>query len=218
MIELRRVSKVKDGKKILDDISFRIKKGEFFIIQGESGSGKTTLLRLMNRLEEATSGGIFVQGTPIRNIPPQELRRRVVLVFQEPRLFQGSVESNIMLAPRHHGMAVDVEGLLKAVGLKGYERRDAFSLSGGEKQRLAIARALALKPEAILLDEPTSALDEASKKEVEKLIVELKETHGATVVMVTHDLEQGRRLGDRGIILDKGKIVYEGRIRGSENV
>ncbi len=218
MIELRRVSKVKDGKKILDDISFRINKGEFFIIQGESGSGKTTLLRLMNRLEEATSGEIFVQGTPIRKIPPQELRRRVILVFQEPRLFQGSVERNIRFAPRHHGMAVDVEALLKAVGLEGYERRDAFSLSGGEKQRLAIARALALKPEAILLDEPTSALDEASKKEVEKLIVELKETHGATVVMVTHDLEQGRRLGERGIILDKGKIVYQGRIRGPENV
>lgn len=217
MIELRRVSKVKNSRKILNDLSFRINKGEFFIIQGESGSGKTTLLRLMNRLEEATSGEIIVEGVHIREIPPQELRKKVVMVFQEPRLFKGSVERNITLAPRYHGIPVEVKNLLKAVGLEGYETREVFSLSGGEKQRLAIARALALKPKVILLDEPTSALDEVSKKDVEKLIMELKEKHGATVVMVTHDLEQGKRLGERGIILDKGQIVYEGRIERLKN-
>jgi putative ABC transport system ATP-binding protein len=217
MIEFRRVNKVKNGRKILDSVSLKIKKREFFIIQGESGSGKTTLLRLMNRLEEASSGEVLIEGRPITEIHPQELRKQVVMVFQEPRLFQGTVLHNLQLAPRYHDIPLNVDSLLEAVGLKGYEERDAASLSGGEKQRLAIARALALKPKAILMDEPTSALDEASKRDVEKLIVKLKKKHGATVALVTHDLEQARRLGERGIILDKGRIVYQGTIRRSIN-
>jgi putative ABC transport system ATP-binding protein len=215
MIEVRRVSLVKGGRKILDEVSLRINRGEFFIIQGESGSGKTTLLRLLNRLEEATSGEILIDGVHIKNIPPNELRKRVVMVFQEPRLFPGTVEHNITLAPRYHGIPVDVEELLEAVGLKGYGKREVSSLSGGEKQRIAIARALALRPEVILMDEPTSALDEASKKDVENLIKTLKERYGATVVLVTHDPDQGKRLGGRGVVLDKGRVVHQGGVGGT---
>lgn len=214
MIEFRRVSKVKGGKKILDDVSFKIERGELFVIQGESGSGKTTLLRLINRLEEATSGDILIYGKPIKNIPPLKLRREVVMVFQEPRLFQGTVLYNLTVAPKYHGIGVDVKRLLKEVGLEGYEDRDAASLSGGEKQRLALARALALKPKAILMDEPTSALDEASREGIEEVIIKLKEVRGATIVLVTHDPNQAKRLGERGIVLDKGRVVYDGEIVG----
>lgn len=215
MIELRGAGKVKEGRKILENISFKVEKEEFFMILGESGSGKTTLLRLINRLEEATTGEILIEGRSIREVSPVELRRKVVMIFQESRLFEGTVEHNLALAPRYHDLPVDVQGLLESVGLKGYESRDVATLSGGEKQRVAIARALALKPRVILMDEPTSALDDASEKGIENLINEIK---GITVLFVTHDREQAMRLGGRGIILDKGKKLFEGIIGDAEDV
>ncbi|MFQ5793694.1 MAG: ABC transporter permease [Candidatus Bipolaricaulia bacterium] len=147
VLELQRVGVEFDGKTILEDISFTVSAGQFFILFGESGAGKTTLLRLVNRLDEATVGEIRYRGHSITDYDPKELRRRITMIFQEPRLFEGMVRENLLIAPRYHGLEVDLDRLLEAVGLEGFADRDVETLSGGQQQRVAIARALAITPE-----------------------------------------------------------------------
>lgn len=214
VIELRSVEKIKNGKAILKDITFTILRSEIFVLMGPSGSGKTSLLRLLNRLEEPSRGEILFQGMPIREINVLELRRRVGMVFQIPVLFEGTVEDNIRWAADFFGLAVDPPRLLKLVGLEEtLLMRDARELSVGQAQRVCIARSLAMNPDVLLLDEPTASLDLTSTLEIEELLKDLRDSTGLTMVFVTHDIEQVKRIGDRGMLLIEGRMVEQGRLR-----
>src|ERR1700752_4493324 len=205
------------GKILVAGASFEVRKGETLAIVGPSGSGKSSLLRLLNRLGEPTSGTVYLDGTDYRQIPPRELRRRVGMVLQRPFLFPGKVADNLQFGPTQRGQTLSptqIAELLAGVGLSGFESRDVSNLSGGEAQRVAVARALANSPEALLLDEPTSALDEAAKREVETLILQIGQEHGIPCVLVTHEAAQAQRLAERALVLEAGQIVRNGPVKG----
>lgn len=203
------------GKVLIQDANFELQKGEVLAITGPSGSGKTSLLRLLNRLDEPTSGTVFVEGKDYHNIEPRELRRKLGMVTQRPYLFPGSVSDNLRFGPAQRGETLAPEAidlLLAQVGLKNYAGRDVANLSGGEAQRVSVARTLANSPLVILLDEPTSALDEAAKREVESAIQRVVLDRGLTCVVVTHDVAQAARLAGRALVLESGRIVRSGPV------
>jgi len=202
-------------KILIQDANFELKRGEVLTIVGPSGSGKSSLLRLLNRLDEPTSGTVFVEGTDFRNLEPRELRRKLGMVTQRPYLFPGTVAENLQFGPAQRGETLGgeaIEELLSQVGLKDYGGRNVANLSGGEAQRVSVARTLANSPLVLLLDEPTSALDEAAKLEVESSIQKVVHDHGLTCVMVTHDLAQASRLAEKALLLEAGRIVRAGLI------
>ncbi len=204
------------GNKILvEDASFEIHAGEILALVGPSGAGKTSLLRLLNRLDEPTSGTVYLRNSDYRIIAPRELRRQVGMVMQRPFLFPGTVEVNLQFGPAQRGETLspqEVEELLSRVGLNGYASRNVANLSGGEAQRVSVARTLANSPLVLLLDEPTSALDDASKREVEMLIQDIVQDRKLACVMVTHDEGQAARLAQRALLLNRGKIVKGGAV------
>jgi putative ABC transport system ATP-binding protein len=205
-----------DGDRILDRVSLDVASGETVAIVGPSGAGKSSLLRLLDRLDEPTGGTVYLDGTDYRTLDPRTLRKRVGLVPQNPALRAGTVRENVTIGPRLRGESVSEErlvGLLDAVGLGGYADRDASDLSGGEAQRVAIARTVINDPEVILLDEPTASLDSAAEAEVERLLANLLATGERTVVLVTHDERQAERLADRVARLRDGRIVDVGAPR-----
>lgn len=204
-----------EGKRIVDDVSFTIDRGAVLAIIGPSGSGKSSLLRLLNRLDEPTRGTVFLEGRDYREIAPSALRRRVGMLLQQPHLFPGSVAANLAFGPEAQGRALSSDRaaeLLERVGLAGYEERDVARLSGGEAQRVSLARTLANEPEVLLLDEPTSALDEAARLGVEELICTIIDQRNLTCIIVTHDHAQAARMARRSLRLEEGRIVAEGRI------
>lgn len=203
-------------KVLVEDISFEVQVGEVLAIVGPSGSGKSSLLRLLNRLDEPTSGTVYVEATDYRQIAPRELRRKLGMVNQRPYLFPGTVERNLRFGPSQRGESLSqdsIDQLLARVGLKGYASRNIANLSGGEAQRVSVARTLANSPLALLLDEPTSALDETSKLEVEALIAKIVRDQGLTCVLVTHDNAQAARLAERVLVLEAGRIARLGPTR-----
>ena len=203
------------GKLLVEDASFELHAGETLAIVGPSGSGKTSLLRLLNRLDEPSSGTVYLDGLDYRQIAPRDLRRRVGMVMQRPYLFPGTAADNLRFGPRQRGEVVSdarIEELLKSVGLGGYASRDVANLSGGEAQRVSFARTLANSPEVLLLDEPTSALDEDSKGDVERIILQIRHEQGIPCVLVTHDAAQAVRLAQRALVLETGRIVRQGNI------
>ena len=182
-------------------------------VVGPSGSGKSTLLRLLNRLDEPTSGVMQLQGVNTLALAPRELRRRIGMVMQRAYLFPGTVAENIAFGPKQWEQTLssaDIEALLEQVGLSGYGSRNALTLSGGEAQRIAIIRALANEPEVLLLDEPTSALDEAARGDVERLIESCIRQRHLTCVWVTHNVEQARTMADKILALASGSISAYG--------
>jgi putative ABC transport system ATP-binding protein len=200
-------------KVLIDDVTFDVQTGEVLAIVGPSGSGKSSLLRLLNRLDEPTSGTVYLEATDYRQIAPRELRRKLGMVNQRPYLFPGTVEQNLRFGPQQRGESLSqdsIEQLLARVGLKGYASRNIANLSGGEAQRVSVARTLANSPLALLLDEPTSALDEASKLEVESLIEKIVRDQGLTCILVTHENTQAARLAERALVLEAGRIVRLG--------
>jgi len=200
-------------KWIVNDVSLSVQRGELLGLVGASGSGKSSLLRLLNRLDEPTSGTVFLEQQDYRQIPPRELRRRIGMVTQRPFLFPGDISSNLRFGPLQRGETLaddEIAALLERVGLAGFAGRNVANLSGGEQQRVSLARALANGPEILLLDEPTSALDEQAKMGVEELIRKLVSANGYTFVLVTHDRDQARRLCDRVALIEAGRLVQQG--------
>jgi putative ABC transport system ATP-binding protein len=200
-------------KILVNDISVQVQVGEVVAVVGPSGSGKSTFLRLLNRLDEPTGGSVQLNGEDYRTLAPAELRRRLGMVMQTAYLFPGTVAKNIAYGPLQRGqrlLAAQVDSLLQRVGLSGYQERDASNLSGGEAQRVSIARTLANAPEILLLDEPTSALDEDSAREVEDLVLDIIRERRMTCVIVTHNNVQARRIAHRTMIIRSGKLVASG--------
>jgi putative ABC transport system ATP-binding protein len=211
-----RLSRTVKDKTLVADASFEVRAREVLAIAGPSGAGKSSLLRLLNRLDEPTSGTVYLQGTDYRQIAPRELRRQLGMVTQRPYLFPGSVEDNLRFGPAQRGEVLSqdsVEQLLARVGLSGYSERNVAKLSGGEAQRVSLARTLANSPLVLVLDEPTSALDDAAKREVETLIQQIVRDQKLTCVIVTHDIAQADRLADRALLLEAGRIVRIGTVK-----
>ncbi len=218
MVHVENLKKDFDKLEVLKDISIDIKEGEVVVLLGPSGSGKSTFLRCINRLEEATSGKIVVDGMEItdKHTDINKAREDIGMVFQHFNLFNNkNVIDNIMLAPvelkkmskeEAHKKAMT---LLERVGLS--DKADAYpsQLSGGQKQRVAIARALAMNPNVILFDEPTSALDPEMVGEVLDVMKELAGA-GMTMIVVTHEIGFAREVADRIVFVDGGYIVEQG--------
>jgi ABC-type methionine transport system ATPase subunit len=195
---------------ILRGVTFAVQAGEVFSVVGPSGAGKSTLLRTINRLVESTAGNIFLDGAPIEEINPLELRRRIGMVFQLPALFGDTVEDSVLYGVRLAGKCADVERLLGLAGLApSLASRNPQSLSVGQQQRVSIARALALEPEVLLMDEPTSALDQVARQRIEDLIGQLNKELGLTIVVVSHALDQVERIADRVVLLIDGRSEGE---------
>jgi putative ABC transport system ATP-binding protein len=197
LFELREVGLDRGGRPVLDGFSAAIPEGSTAIV-GPSGAGKSTLLRLLNRLADPDRGQISYRGRPLDSHEPLALRREVSLVPQLPALLEGTVESNLAYAAELADAPLDSEGTLRLAGLDpSFADRDVAKLSVGEQQRAMLARALAQRPAALLLDEPTSALDHAARDRIEAALTELRWELEISIVLVSHDPEQARRLGDQ---------------------
>lgn len=203
LFRFRGVSVVVDEVTILDGVTAEVPDRGVTVVMGPSGSGKSTLLRLCNRLEIPTAGTVEFRGVDVARLDPLELRRRVGMVFQRPAVFPGTVADNLRVVDPE----ADAEALLQAVGLAAeLANRPADVLSGGEQQRLCLARALTTRPEALLMDEPTSALDLDATLRLEALARRLADD-GIPMLWVTHDESQADRIGDRLLRLEAGKVV-----------
>ncbi|HEX8753552.1 MAG TPA: phosphate ABC transporter ATP-binding protein [Solirubrobacterales bacterium] len=210
LFELREVGLVRGGRAVLDAVSAEIPTGATAIV-GPSGAGKSTLLRLLNRLADPDRGEISYRGRPLASYEPLSLRREVALVPQLPALLPGTVASNLAYAARLAGEELDAERSLRLAGLPAeFAGRDVAKLSVGEQQRAMLARALAQKPAVLLLDEPTSALDPAARDAIEAALAELRRELEISLVLVSHDPEQARRLSDWVVRLEAGKAVAAG--------
>jgi putative ABC transport system ATP-binding protein len=201
------------GKNLVDDVTVDVEAGTVLAVVGPSGAGKSSFLRLLNRLDEPTSGIVRFNGGDYRELAPQVLRQRIGMVMQAAYLFPGTVGGNVAFGPLQRGQSPDAEKiamLLQRVGLPGYQDRDVSNLSGGETQRVSIARMLANDPEILLLDEPTSALDADSARKVEDLILDIIRERRMTCVIVTHSADQARRVAHRAMVLKAGKLAAIG--------
>ena len=216
MISIKKISKKYNNKYVFRNISFDINDNEKLLIIGPSGCGKTTLIRCLNGLNKIDSGNIFLNGVKISNIDDVVLKSKVGMVFQNYNLFPHlSVRENVSLAPKllKMGNEKEIDDLVKRLlsEVNIINKIDSYpsKLSGGEKQRVAIARTLATKPEVILLDEPTSALDPEMVKEVLDVIKELAK-EGMTMAIVTHEMGFAKEVANRVLFIDEGLILEEG--------
>jgi len=209
ILDINDLKKSLEGTPVLRSIDLDVRLGEVMGLLGPSGSGKSTLLRCLNRIIEADSGDIFYKEKDLKEYPPNELRKEVVLVPQESVMFSGTVFDNVAYGPSIEG-DVNKEHILNCIrdaGLSSdFEQREAEKLSGGEKRRVALARALALEPEVLLLDEPTSGVDPKKKEEVERSILNFSDKRDLTVIWVTHDVDQAKRVSTRIANLRDGLI------------
>ena len=213
LFELERVTYSRAGKVVLRDVTARLPVGASSIA-GPSGSGKSTLLRLLNRLADPDSGRVAYEGRDVRELDPLALRREVCLVPQLPALIDGTVHDNVAYGPRLAGHSFDARSCLELAGLDpDFEERDASRLSVGEQQRVMLARALALEPRVLLLDEPTSALDRAAREAVEGTLQRLRARTAISIVLVTHDMDQARRLAEYVVRIDAGRGIGQGPIQ-----
>jgi tungstate transport system ATP-binding protein len=209
---LRNVTKEYEGRRVLQVERLDIHRGEVFALVGPSGAGKSTLLRLLNFLEAPTSGSIHFldAGFSANQAMPLELRRRVTTVFQQPVLLNRSVQANVAFGLQLRGRRNStrhIEATLEQVGLANLARQRARTLSGGEAQRVALARAMVLQPDVLLLDEPTANLDPYNVGLIEDIVRALNHEQQTTLVLVTHNVFQARRLAQRVALMLEGRLV-----------
>jgi putative ABC transport system ATP-binding protein len=200
-------------KNILKIDKLQIPESKITCIIGESGSGKTTLLRLLNNLISPDEGSIFYKGRNIEDIDPIQLRREVVMLPQNPTVFSGSVKDNLLIGLEFAGKdEAGDEVLSEVLSMAQLDKplsAIASELSGGEKQRLALARIMLLEPEVILLDEPTSALDEGTEERVIESVVEFAKRKAGTLIMVVHSKSIAQRFADVAVTIQGGEVVAE---------
>ena len=214
LVDFVNVSYIVDGRTILNNINLQIAEGETVILLGRSGSGKTTLLKMVNRIVEPTSGEIRFEGKAVSAWEPIQLRRLIGYVIQDAGLFPHvTVEQNVGLVPRLEKwptakIAARSAELLGMVGLPSeiYGKRFPRRLSGGEKQRVGIARALAADPPLLLMDEPFAALDPVTRFEMQRQFLQLRNSLGKTALFVTHDVREALMLGSRIAMLKDGHL------------
>ncbi|MET0450359.1 MAG: energy-coupling factor transporter ATPase [Mycobacterium sp.] len=208
-----------DGPKVVDDVSLQIRTGEFVAILGQNGSGKTTLAKQLNGLLRYTAGSIRVRGEEAREAGIHRLSRTIGYVFQDPdsQIFADDVFTEVAFGPRNHGFSDDevqrsVAAALDAVGMAGREKDDPFSLTKGERQRVAVASVLATRPEVLILDEPTTGLDYNEQIGMMRLLRELNEA-GSTIVIVTHTMWVVGAYAHRAVVMSDGQLVRDGSVR-----
>lgn len=214
-IELRNVSVLYGENEVLDEISLTIQEGEFITVIGSSGCGKTTLLKLVNGILKPNRGTVAVNGEDISKSDLIKLRRKIGYVIQDVGLFPHlNIEKNISYVPdlekkkEKNKIKKRTGELLHLVGLEEEMlRRYPSELSGGQRQRVGIARALMASPKLLLMDEPFGAVDEITRRKLQDEIKQIHETLKNTILFVTHDIREAVKLGDRVIVMDKGKIV-----------
>ena len=218
MIELDHVSKHYDGRTIVDDLSLTVPDGAFCVLLGPSGCGKSTTLRMINRLVPFDSGMIRIAGEDVRAVPPEVLRRRIGYAIQSSGLFpHWPVEDNIATVPRllnwpRTRIRDRVTELLELLRLdpESYRRKYPHQLSGGEQQRVGVARALAADPELLLMDEPFGAVDPITRDALQSEIARIHATTKKTILFVTHDIEEALRLATVIAILERGRLAQWG--------
>jgi len=220
IIEVKDLEYVYPGNiKALDSISLEIREGEFLAIIGQNGSGKTTLAKHFNGLLKPSKGEVRIAGEDTKRKQVSELGKIVGYVFQNPdhQIFADTVEDEVAFGPRNLGIPRDkislfVEDALKEVGLEGYERYDPFSLTKGERQRVAVASILAVRPRVVILDEPTTGLDYREQKSIMELLQNLNRK-GHTIIIITHSLWVVAEYAKRVLVLHKGKILLDDQTR-----
>ena len=225
MIRVENVSKTYTGKQgtveAVKDVSLEISRGEIFGVIGFSGAGKSTLIRLLNGLETVTSGHIYINDKDITTLKRKELlkeRQKIAMIFQHFNLlWSRTVEENIAFSLEIAGVPkaerkAKVAELIDLVGLTGREKSYPSQLSGGQKQRVGIARALANEPEVLLCDEATSALDPKTTKDILKLLVEINQELGLTIVLITHEMHVVRQICHRVAVMEEGRVVESGEV------
>jgi tungstate transport system ATP-binding protein len=215
--QLRSITKEYNSRRVLHVQHLDIQPGEIFALVGPSGAGKSTLLRLLNFLEPPTNGSIrFLDAEfSASRTMPLKLSRRVTTVFQRPVLLNRSVSANVSYGLRLRGQrdsGQQVKAVLEQVGLGNLARQQARTLSGGEAQRVALARAMILQPDVLLLDEPTANLDPYNVGLIEDIVRSLNREQGTTIVLVTHNVFQAKRLAHRVALLLEGQVVEIGDV------
>ncbi len=216
VIRLANVSKEFNGKEALKDISLEVKEGEIFSVFGSSGSGKTTLLRIIAGLERPDFGNVYLRGKRVNSgkkfTPPE--KRNISFIFQDLALWphMNAEEHLEFILGKNSGK--EIENILKMVGLEDHLKSKPEELSGGEKQRLAIARSLAQRSDIILLDEPLSSLDIYLKNEIKKLLKSLRKEYSLTMVYVSHDALEVVDICNRMVVIEDGELVKSGKPRG----
>jgi putative ABC transport system ATP-binding protein len=216
VLRTEHLSRAIGDKLLVDDISLEVHHGDLIAVVGPSGSGKSSFLRLLNRLDEPTGGTVYLHGQDYRTIPPRRLRHRLGMVMQSPFLFPGTVADNLRFGPRQRGEELSleaIEDLLRQVDLAGFAGRTVEGLSGGEAQRVSLARTLANSPDLLLLDEPTAALDDETKQEVEALLGRILHAQSIPCLLVTHEMAQAQRLATHVMMMDHGRMIRFGSLQ-----
>lgn len=212
-ISIQNLTLTRSNQQILQDVSVNVADSDLLVIIGPSGSGKSSLLRCINRLDDIDSGEILLGGQSIYDMSVTDLRRRVGMMFQKTAAFDGTVADNIAFGASLIDEQLSRGRIQELMELASLEveliDKPANELSGGQEQRLGIARALALNPSVLLLDEPTSALDPIATHNVEESLMKLRDQTDLTMIWVSHSIEQARRIGNRVLLLDEGQVVRE---------
>jgi phospholipid/cholesterol/gamma-HCH transport system ATP-binding protein len=224
VVAVKQLRKTFGGRAVLNGISLSVNRGETLAVLGRSGTGKSVLLRLIIGLETPDSGSVCINGRDIAGLaldPMSEVRKKMGFLFQHAALYDSlTVAENVAFPLAHHQRNMSrserrdrVKQLLAEVGMEGNLEKMPSDLSGGMQKRVGLARALALKPEILLLDEPTAGLDPISSGEIDDLILKLQRERQMASIVVTHDLHSAKTIADRLALLDQGNVVIDGKFK-----